>query len=127
MGKSIINICLLVYDYDEAIDFYVKTLNFVLKEDTPVSEKKRWVTVSPSDEGDCSIVLNKINNNQKSLVGNQAGEKVLFIVQTDDVDKDYQSFLEKGVSIIQKPTKLPHGKVMIIKDIYGNKIDFIEK
>ncbi|QCK16832.1 VOC family protein [Mangrovivirga cuniculi] len=127
MDHSILNICLLVKDYNEAIDFYVQKLNFQLKEDTPISECKRWVTVTPGNKSECSIVLNKVDLDLEHLVGKQAGGKVLFIVQTSDVEQDYQLFLSKGVVIDQKPLNLPHGKVMIIRDLYGNKIDYIEK
>jgi len=40
-------ITLLVDDYDEALDYYTNVLGFTLVEDTPLSETKRWVVVSP--------------------------------------------------------------------------------
>ena len=44
---------LVVRDYDEAIDFYSKTLNFTLVEDTYQPEQdKRWVVVAlPGSHG----------------------------------------------------------------------------
>lgn len=36
----------LVPDYDEAIAYFTKTLNFTLVEDTILSESKRWVLVA---------------------------------------------------------------------------------
>jgi catechol 2,3-dioxygenase-like lactoylglutathione lyase family enzyme len=45
MNQQIINIALVVDDYDEAIQFYTQKLGFTLLEDTPQSETKRWVLV----------------------------------------------------------------------------------
>ncbi len=42
MKQSIIHISLLVRDYDEALDFYIRKLGFDLVEDTRLSETKRW-------------------------------------------------------------------------------------
>ena len=40
---------LVVRDYDEAIEFFTKTLSFVLLEDTyQPAQDKRWVLVAPA-------------------------------------------------------------------------------
>lgn len=54
MKQNIAHIALVVDDYDEAIQFYTKKLNFILKEDTVLSETKRWVIVSPPGSEGCS-------------------------------------------------------------------------
>jgi hypothetical protein len=41
-------VALIVRDYDEAIEFYTPTLDFVLVEDTYIeAQSKRWVLLSP--------------------------------------------------------------------------------
>ncbi|NMM47314.1 VOC family protein [Marinigracilibium pacificum] len=128
MKQTFSGFCLLVKDYDEAIDFYTNKLDFTLIEDTPISNTKRWVTVSPSTSSGVMLILNKVNNERElSQVGNQSAGKVLFILNTNDVDSDYEIYKSKGISVTQPPTSLPHGKVMIIEDLYGNLIDVIEK
>ncbi len=47
MYQRIAHIALVVNDYDEAIEFYTKKLDFCLVEDTKISEDKRWVMVAP--------------------------------------------------------------------------------
>ena len=47
MSQFVAHIALVVKNYDEAIDFYTKKLNFDLVEDTELSETKRWVLVAP--------------------------------------------------------------------------------
>src|SRR5690606_29972349 len=48
MYQRIAHISLVVEDYDEAIEFYTKKLDFQLLEDTKLSEEKRWVIVAPN-------------------------------------------------------------------------------
>jgi catechol 2,3-dioxygenase-like lactoylglutathione lyase family enzyme len=59
MPQRIAHIALVVRDYDEAIDFYVNKLDFVLLEDTKLSEEKRWVMVAPNGAKECSLLLAK--------------------------------------------------------------------
>ena len=48
MKQSIVHMALVVRDYDEAIEFYTKTLHFTLVEDIYQPEQnKRWVVIAP--------------------------------------------------------------------------------
>ena len=48
MQQSLIHVALVVRDYDEAIEFYTRVLDFDLIEDTYLpDEDKRWVVVAP--------------------------------------------------------------------------------
>ena len=60
MKQSIGHVALVVKDYDEAIEFYTKKLNFTLAEDTHQPEQdKRWVVVSPPGSVGTSLLLAK--------------------------------------------------------------------
>ena len=48
MNQQLGYITLLIDDYDKAIEFFTKKLHFILVEDIPVSETKRWVLVKPN-------------------------------------------------------------------------------
>jgi len=127
MNGIIKHISLIVNDYDEAIEFYTQKLNFDLVEDTQISEHKRWILIRPKGKSDFSLLLSKATSDlAKKAVGNQAGGKVFIIMHTDDVDRDFNNFRNKGVEFIQEPKSLPHGKVAIFKDLYGNLWDLIE-
>ncbi len=82
MIQSIIHIALVVRDYDEAIDFYTKKLNFTLVEDTYQPEQdKRWVVVSPPGSTGCTLLLAKASKpEQIPYIGNQAGEESIFFL-----------------------------------------------
>lgn len=101
MNQALVHIALAVNDYDEAIDFYTKKLNFVLIEDTYQPEQdKRWVVVAPPGTNGTTLLLVKASKPiQKDFVGNQAGGRVFLFLGTDDFARDYQDLLAKGIEL----------------------------
>ena len=127
MKQYIAHIALVVDDYDEAIQFYTKKLNFILKEDTVLSETKRWVVITPPGSGGCSLLLAKAaNDDQKTRVGNQTGGRVFLFLHTDDLERDYKNMKEQGISFVREPAPEEWGTVAVFKDLYGNLWDLIE-
>ncbi|NVO20167.1 MAG: VOC family protein [Bacteroidetes bacterium] len=127
MGQRIIHISILVKDYDEAIEFYTNKLNFDLIEDTRLSETKRWVMVKPKGKGECCLLLAKaVTDEQERFIGNQSGGRVFLFLNTEDFERDYNSLVEKNVTIVREPTKEIYGKVAVFMDLYGNKWDLIQ-
>jgi catechol 2,3-dioxygenase-like lactoylglutathione lyase family enzyme len=128
MKLRISQIALVVNDYNEAIDFYTKTLLFTLVEDTALSETKRWVVLSPSENGGCNLLLAKAaNEEQKSRVGNQTGGRVFLFLHTDDFKNYYQHLVNNSVKIIREPSVEAYGQVAVFADLYGNLWDLIER
>lgn len=78
MVQSIVHIALVVKDYDEAIEFYTKKLNFTLVQDIYQPEQnKRWVVVSPPGSVGTTILLARASKpEQDSFIGNQSGGRV---------------------------------------------------
>src|SRR5258705_10757548 len=98
MKQRIAHIALVVEDYDDAIRFYTEKLNFVLIEDTVLSETKRWVMIAPPGSTECSLLLARAaNEEQKSRIGNQTGGRVFLSLYTDDFDRDHKIMKEKGI------------------------------
>jgi len=127
MKQSLAQIALVVSDYDEAIEFYTKKLNFTLLEDTALSETKRWVRVAPRGSDHCGILLAKAaNDEQKSRVGNQTGGRVFLFLHTDDFWRDYKNMQSAGIEFVREPAVESYGTVAVFKDLYGNLWDFIE-
>ena len=127
MNQNIIQIALVVKDYDEAIAFYTESLGFQLLEDTRLSASKRWVRVGPPGRQEFALLLAKANGpDQLAAVGNQTGGRVFLFLHTDDFDRDYQMFMSKGVRFKESPRKEPYGKVVVFEDLYGNLWDLVE-
>ena len=127
MKQYIAQFALVVKDYDEAIDYYTKKLNFELIEDTKQSEEKRWVLVKPKGSSETAILLAKaVNEEQKSRVGNQTGGRVFLFLYTDNFWRDYNQMQEKGIKFIKEPKEESYGTVAVFEDLYGNLWDLLE-
>lgn len=128
MVQSIIHIALIVKDYDEAIEFYTRKLNFLLIEDTYQPEQdKRWVVISPPGSIGTTILLAKASNpKQIKFIGNQSGGRVFLFLNTDDFWRDYNEMISKGVEFVRAPKEQPYGTVAVFRDLYGNLWDLLE-
>lgn len=128
MVQSIVHIALVVQDYDEAIEFYTKKLNFTLVEDTYQPEQdKRWVVVSPPGSTGATILLARASNSlQEEFIGNQAGGRVFLFLSTDDFWRDYNEMVSKGIEFVREPKEQDYGTVAVFKDLYGNLWDLIQ-
>lgn len=127
MKQTLAHVSLVVNDYDEAIQFYIQKLSFKLVEDTPLSETKRWVLISPPGSSGCNLLLAKASTEeQKSRVGNQTGGRVFLFLYTDNFWRDFNQMKENRIEFVQEPVEQPYGTVAVFKDLYGNLWDFIE-
>ncbi len=127
MIKHLAHVTLLVDDYDRAIEYYRHTLHFTLLEDTVLSPTKRWVLVAPKGAKECSILLAKATDDeQRSRIGNQTGGRVFMFLYSDNLQRDYQTYLDNKVRIVEPPRKESYGTVFVFKDLYGNLWDMIE-
>ncbi len=117
----------LVRDYDEAIRWFTDKLGFILKEDSKLSDTKRWVVVAPPGENGAALLLAKAEGDtQKAAVGGQSGGRVFLFMQTDDFDRDYKAMSSRGVRFLETPRTESYGKVAVFEDLYGIKWDLIE-
>lgn len=119
---------IVVRDYDEAIAFFVGKLEFELREDTRLDEEKRWVVVAPPGSAETGILLAKaVTPGQEQAVGNQSGGRVFLFLATDDFNRDYEAFRERGVKFLEQPRREVYGTVAVFEDLYGNRWDLIEQ
>ncbi len=127
MNNKIVHLAVIVKDYDDAIEFYTTKLNFVLIEDTILSETKRWVLIAPNNNAECKILLAKaVGEEQTSRIGNQTGGRVFLFLQTDDFWRDFNQYTSVGIKFIRPPQNEPYSTVAVFKDLYGNLWDLIE-
>jgi catechol 2,3-dioxygenase-like lactoylglutathione lyase family enzyme len=128
MKRGIAHIALVVREYDEAIGFYTRKLGFELLEDTyQADQDKRWVVVAPTQSLGVTILLARASKpEQEPFVGNQAGGRVFLFLATNDFERDYQVFLERGVKFVREPKTTDYGTVAVFEDLYGNLWDLIE-
>jgi catechol 2,3-dioxygenase-like lactoylglutathione lyase family enzyme len=128
MKQSIVHIALLVRDYDEAIDYYTKTLHFTLIEDTYQPEQdKRWVVVAPPGSSGTTLLLARASTpEQEQFIGNQSGGRVFLFLNSDDFWRDYKDMVSKGIRFVREPKEEAYGTVAVFEDLYGNKWDLLQ-
>jgi len=128
MQQSIAHIALLVRDYDDALDFYVRKLRFRLIEDTyQPAQDKRWVVIAPPGAAATSLLLARASSPaQEALIGNQAGGRVFLFLQTDDCQKTYEEFSSRGVEFQEAPEQRPYGIDAGFRDPSGNNFRLTE-
>lgn len=125
--QSIGNIALVVKNYDDAIEFYTKKLQFELVEDTDLGGGKRWVQISPPNSTGTNLLLAQASNDeQMNSVGNQAGGRVFLFLQTNDFWRDYELMIAQGIEFTEEPRVEEYGTVVVFKDLYGTKWDLLQ-
>ena len=125
-------VSLVVKDYDEAISFFVEKLGFDLVEDSPAistitGKQKRWVVVRPPGNTDgCGVLLAKAEGaGQEAAMGSQWGGRVGLFWKVHDFDGTYEKLQKADVDFCQKQRQEPYGKVVVFKDLMGNKWDLL--
>ena len=127
MHQRIAHIAIVVDDYDKAIEWYSSILGFNLTEDTKLSDTKRWVIMTPPGARECSLLLARASDDsQAQAIGNQTGGRVFLFLHTDDFDRDYHRYLERGVEFVRPKQQFEYGTVAVFKDLYGNLWDLIQ-
>lgn len=123
-------VALIVEDYDRAIDFFVRVLQFELIEDVPSTTNdgrpKRWVVVRPHGAAATGILLARADGeHQQAAVGQQFAGRVGLFLRVDDFDAAYARMIDAGVAFLTSPRAEPYGKVAVFADISGNRWDLL--
>ena len=120
---------LKVADLERALRFYCGVLGFELAEDEPSltndGRPKRWVVVRPPGAATGLLLARADGEQQAAAVGNQAAGRVGFFLYVDDFDEAYQRLVKHGVELVTQPRDEAYGRVVVFRDIAGNKWDMI--
>jgi putative peptidoglycan lipid II flippase len=127
LAHSLAAVALLVPDYDDAIDWFCGALGFNLVEDIDMGGGKRWVVVRASRAAGARLVLAKAEGpRQRAAIGEGAGGRVGFFLETDDFARDHEEFQMRGVTFLEAPRRESYGTVAVFADPWGGKWDLIE-
>jgi catechol 2,3-dioxygenase-like lactoylglutathione lyase family enzyme len=127
MEQRIAHIALVVDDYDKAIEFYTKKLDFLLIEDRKLDEDRRWVIIAPNGAKECGLLLAKAaNKKQAKSIGNQAGGRIFLFLFTDHFWRDYNKIIKRDIKFVRPPEQMNYGLVAVFEDLYGNLWDSLE-
>ena len=122
-------VALIVDDYDTAIDFFCRVLQFELTEDAPSTTNdgrpKRWVVVRPAGATTGILLARADGEHQQSAVGHQFAGRVGLFLRVDDFDAAYARMIDAGVEFVKPARTEPYGKVAVFIDIAGNRWDLL--
>ena len=120
---------IVVDDYDAAIDFFVGALGFELVEDSATQtndgREKRWVVVRPPGAVTGLLLARADGAEQSAVVGRQLAGRVGFFLRVDDFDAALTRMTAAGVEFVGAPRSEPYGRVVVFKDVAGNKWDLL--
>ena len=126
LSHSLPLITYLVHDYDEAIEWFSRCLQFHLLEDTDQGHK-RWVRMALHPNAETAFLIAKASTpKQASIVGNQHGGRVGFFLHTDDFTASHKHMASEGVTFREKPRHETYGTVAVFEDLYGAPWDLLQ-
>ena len=59
-------------------------------------------------------------------MGDQTGGRVFLFLHSDDFERDYRAYTERGVEFVRPPRDMPYGRVAVFRDLYGNLWDLVQ-
>ena len=126
-------VTIIVANYDAAIEWFVK-IGFEIHEDSPATtnagEPKRWVVIKRPNQKlpvETGILLAQADGpEQQAVIGKQFAGRVGMFLYVDDFDAEYAKFKEAGVEFVGEPRAYSYGKVVVFRDVCGNKWDLLQ-
>ena len=115
-------VMLPVSDQDRALEFYVGTLGFEKRIDTPYGEGDRWVEVAPPG-AETSIALVPPREGESAGIESRIG------LTTEDVDADHADLKARGVEVDDEVMRMggPVPPMFFFKDPDGNNLLLVER
>jgi len=119
---------ILVNDQSKALDFYTEVLGFQKKQDIPLGEYRWLSVVSPEGRDDLELSLEPAGSGpaltyQAALY--EAGTP-LTAFESSDVQRDYDSLVERGVVFKSGPTAAGPTVMAVFDDTCGNWIQIYQ-
>lgn len=117
-------------DYDKALKFYTEVLGFVKKNDIPLGEGVRWITVvSPEEPNGTELLLepNASYPAMKALKESLVKDGIPFTAfQVNDVQQEYERMRNLGVEFTMEPTNMGATTAAVFDDTCGNLIQIYQ-
>ena len=117
-------------DYDKALKFYTEIMGFVKKQDFPLGEGARWITVVSPEEPNGPELLLEPNAGypaMKALKESLVKDGIPYTAfLVDDVQQEYERMKGLGVEFTMEPTNMGMSTAAIFADTCGNLIEIYQ-
>jgi lactoylglutathione lyase len=117
MINKIGKVTVYVQDQEQAKDFWVNKMGFVLKMEQPMGPNAKWIEVGPSEEEFTTLVLYSKSVMEQQKPSAVAHPSVLF--STTDIESVYEKMKQNGVEV-DDMLRMPFGTMFSFKDQDGN-------
>jgi lactoylglutathione lyase len=117
MINKIGKITIYVQDQEQAKDFWVNKLGFVVKGEFPMGPNATWLEVGPSEDEFTTLVIYDKSLMEKQNPSAVSHPSILF--STSDVESAYEKMKQNGVEV-EELLKMPFGTMFNFKDQDGN-------
>src|SRR5213080_5432412 len=88
-----------VTDQDRALEFYVETLGFEKRTDSPFGDGERWVEVAPPGAATTIAIV-------PPRPGEPTGIETRVALATDDIDADHANLRSRGVDADEEVSRM---------------------
>lgn len=118
MIHKIGKITVYVNDQEQAKEFWLNKMGFVLKLEQPMGPNFSWIEVGPSQDEFTTLVLYSKSAMEQQKPSAVAHPSILF--STTDIESAYEKMKNNGVEVGDL-LKLPFGTMYNFKDQDGNE------
>lgn len=117
MINKIGKVTVYVKDQEQAKDFWINKVGFVLKLEQPMGPEMSWIEVGPSEDEFTTLVLYSKSAMEQQNPSAISHPSLLF--STTDIESAYEKMQANGVEVDQLQ-KMPYGSMFSFKDQDGN-------
>ena len=113
-----------VSDQDQALAYYTEKLGFEVRQDSPMGPEQRWIEVAPPG-AQTRILLYKATPDQPGADSYEAansriGTSTGMVLDVEDIAATFAQLRERGVTIVEEPSRQSYGWWGVIADQDGN-------
>jgi uncharacterized glyoxalase superfamily protein PhnB len=118
-------VTLVVPNMDEGISHFTKDWGFSITTDTRHVSGHRWVEISAGSGARLRLV-EAINDEQRSVIGRQAGGRVAFFLRIVGLEAAVERWAARGIEVLEPLRSESYGKVVVLRDKFGNRWDVLD-
>lgn len=116
-----------VDDQEQARRFYTDVLGFELRQDMPLGNGDRWLTVGAPDQDGVELLLEPASHPAVAPYRDSvtADGIPLASFAVDDVESEHERLTAAGVTFTQPPTTMGPVTIAVLDDTCGNLIQLV--
>jgi predicted enzyme related to lactoylglutathione lyase len=130
MITDVSSFSILVYDQEEALQFYTQKFGFEVRTDIPLGNGWRWLSVAPHD-AKVVFVLQPVEwfeeGEEREERKRRVGKSATTVLVVDDCYETCATLSQRGVRITAQPAPSFYGVQASIEDLYGNTFVLLQR